>query len=97
MSFTSRYGYSYFVLLASGVWFISFGLARGGMQEWLNWLPWKGSRGASFSWVRIPLPPPAWLVENPFERIADGILDILVLHDFLPHLLKRFLAGVLQI
>jgi len=36
-------------------------------------------------------------VENPFERIADGILDILVLHDFLPHLLKRFLAGVLQI
>ncbi len=27
------------------------------MQEWLNWLPWKGSVSARVPWVRIPLSP----------------------------------------
>jgi hypothetical protein len=29
----------------------------GEVQEWLNWLPWKGSVLARVPWVRIPLSP----------------------------------------
>ena len=31
--------------------------ASGEMQEWLNWLPWKGSVSVRVPWVRIPLSP----------------------------------------
>ena len=29
----------------------------GEVQEWLNWLPWKGSVFARVPWVRIPPSP----------------------------------------
>ncbi len=29
----------------------------GEVQEWLNWLPWKGSVLARVPWVRIPPSP----------------------------------------
>ena len=31
------------------------------MQEWLNWLPWKGSVLARVPWVRIPLSPQTFI------------------------------------
>ena len=46
-------------------------LQSGEVQEWLNWLPWKGSVSARVPWVRIPPSPPFFIFYNKVSFIAD--------------------------
>ncbi len=37
--------------------YICIAISSGEVQEWLNWLPWKGSVPVRVPWVRIPPSP----------------------------------------
>ena len=49
------------------LWFFYIVFISGEVQEWLNWLPWKGSVLARVPWVRIP-PSPLNIFHLRFKR-----------------------------